>query len=244
MGLVDAFTGSLSAASPGSPAVGAVGVVTSAALLSRRRLQPQLVLGVYAVWTVLLLIAPGRVPSLFYGTFVPLVLATYSAGRHGTGRTPWIAGLACAVTLAAAGLSLDALGWYAVVFNGAVCAGALATGRGLRRSEERAVAEALRAARLEAESRIAARIAVDEERNRIARDLHDVLGRSVTAMVIQAGAAEQVVGEDPQAVRRALLDIRSTGSWALDEVRRVVALLRDPAEGVELRPVERMGGPA
>ncbi len=231
VGLVDAFGDQLSTPEPGSRAVGALGVLAAAALLSQRRLHPPLVLGVYLVWLGLGLTV-GDLPSLFYGTFVPLVLATYSAARHGTGRTAWSALLLCAATLTWAALALIDMGWSAL-FDAAICGGAFAAGWGLRRSEEQAVADALRAARLEAASLQAARLAVVEERERIARDLHDVLGHSVSAMVVQAGAAEQVVGEDPVAVRRALHDIRCTGTGALDEVRRVVALLRDPADPLD-----------
>jgi signal transduction histidine kinase len=78
--------------------------------------------------------------------------------------------------------------------------------------------------------------AVIEERTRIARELHDVVAHSVSVMVVQAGAAEQVVGEDPDHVRRALATIRTTGAGVLTEMRRVVAMLRDDTELGELQP--------
>jgi signal transduction histidine kinase len=231
LGLVDTFSGRLSAEGPGSPVLGAVGVIASALLLSQRRLRPPLVLAVFPVWVTLGLLFPEGPPALFYGTLVPFLLATYSIARHGAGRTPWV-GVALALgALGWAQFALPALGgWSGFVFNAAAIGGAFAVGLGLRRSEERAVIDAVRAAAAEERSRRAARDAVSAERARIAHDLHDLLGHSMSAMVVQAGAAEQVVGEDPAAVRRALHDIRATGTTALAEVRRVVALLRDPVD--------------
>jgi signal transduction histidine kinase len=78
--------------------------------------------------------------------------------------------------------------------------------------------------------------AVAEERTRIARELHDIIAHSVTTMVVQAGAAEQVVDDDPEHVRKALATIRDTGTGALAEMRRVVAVLRDIDEPGELSP--------
>jgi len=220
VGLVDAFSEDLSVHGPGPPAVGAVGVVASAALLSQRRLRPPLVLGVPLVWVGLGAVSLGDVPALFYGTFAPLLLATYSAARHGTGRTPWLALVLGLGAVAWAHLTLPAFGeWSGLVFNAAVLLAAFALGRGLRRSEQRAVAEALRAVEHEERARLASRAAVAEERARIVRDLHDVLGHSMSAMVVQAGAAEQAVGVDPDVVRHALREIRTTGTGALDEVR-------------------------
>ncbi len=237
LGLVDAFGSELSAPGPGSPVVGAVGVVVSALLLSQRRLRPPLVLGVYLVWPVLALATAGDVPALFYGTFVPLLVATYSAARHAVGPTRWLAAVLLVATLGWAHLSLPAFqGWSGVAFNLGVGVAAFAVGSGLRHSERRAVAEALRAARHEERTRLEVRAAVDDERARIARDLHDLLGHSMSAMVVQAGAAEQAVDGDPEVVRRALRDIRTTGSGALAEVRRVVALLREPADLVDPAP--------
>jgi signal transduction histidine kinase len=54
----------------------------------------------------------------------------------------------------------------------------------------------------------------------------------VTVMVVQAGAAEQLVEEDPEVARRALQTIRSTGASALAEMRRVVEVLREDEAGM------------
>jgi signal transduction histidine kinase len=62
--------------------------------------------------------------------------------------------------------------------------------------------------------------------------MHDVVAHAVSSMVVQAGAAEQLVDEDPTQVRTSLAAIRRTGSDALAEMRRMVVVLRD-ADGTE-----------
>ena len=74
-----------------------------------------------------------------------------------------------------------------------------------------------------------------DERARIARELHDIVAHSVSVMVVQAGAAQKAL-DDPAFVGTALESIRTTGTTALDEMRRVVALIRDPDAPAALRP--------
>jgi len=84
-----------------------------------------------------------------------------------------------------------------------------------------------------------ARRAVAEERARIARELHDVVAHAVGVIVIQAGAAEQVLDTDSKAAREALADIRRTGKDALVDLRRMLGLLRaddNTAAAVEPQP--------
>jgi len=75
-----------------------------------------------------------------------------------------------------------------------------------------------------------------EERARIARELHDVIAHSVSVIVIQAGAAEPLVEEDPDQAREALRSIRSTASDALGEMRRLLGILRTTADELVLNP--------
>jgi signal transduction histidine kinase len=73
--------------------------------------------------------------------------------------------------------------------------------------------------------------AVAEERARIARELHDVVAHAVGVMVVQAGAAEQILENDPPAAREALAQIRRTGKDALVDLRRMLGLLRADDQG-------------
>lgn len=78
------------------------------------------------------------------------------------------------------------------------------------------------------ETRLAeARRAVAEERTRIARELHDVVAHSMSVMVVQAGAAQRVMGRDPDEAANALAAIESTGRKAMTEMRRLLGVLRE-----------------
>lgn len=82
------------------------------------------------------------------------------------------------------------------------------------------------AERLEREQQERARHAAAEERNRIARELHDVVAHSVSVMVIQTQAARRVAAGDREAARAALSSVQSCGRDALMEMRRMIGVLR------------------
>ena len=128
-----------------------------------------------------------------------------------------------------------------IVFHWLVFIVAWSVGRGLNVMELRAAESLRRAIEVEVASAERALAAVVEERTRIARELHDVVAHSVSVMVVQAGAAEQVVEDDPAHVRAALETIRRTGTEALAEMRRVVAMLRDAEEAGTLTPQPGLG---
>jgi signal transduction histidine kinase len=71
---------------------------------------------------------------------------------------------------------------------------------------------------------------------RIARELHDVVGHSVSVMVVQAGAERLALGEERPATREALLAIERTGREALAEMSRLLGVLRTAGEGLALAP--------
>jgi signal transduction histidine kinase len=68
--------------------------------------------------------------------------------------------------------------------------------------------------------------AIADERARIARELHDVVAHAVGMMVVQAGAASQLLDQDPARARRALDAVQQTGRLAVDELARMLGLLR------------------
>jgi signal transduction histidine kinase len=105
-------------------------------------------------------------------------------------------------------------------------------------------AGARRAYQLEVEARLhlleterdqAARIAVGEERGRIARELHDVVAHAVSVMVVQADGASYAIRSNPELAGRALSTISETGREALAELRRLLDVLRNEESNGEPR---------
>jgi len=105
-------------------------------------------------------------------------------------------------------------------------------GSAMRRSEHRAVASAERADRLEREREAALRA----ERTRIARELHDLVTHSVSVMVLQAGAAREIMSQDERRSRALLESVQSSGRSALEELRRLLGLLSDQGGDTPLSP--------
>ena len=94
----------------------------------------------------------------------------------------------------------------------------------------------LRAAALDRERDQRARVAASEERQRIARELHDVVAHGVVLMVLQAQGARRILDQDPDRAREALAAIEETGQAALSDMRRSLGILRDDDARAELRP--------
>jgi signal transduction histidine kinase len=74
------------------------------------------------------------------------------------------------------------------------------------------------------------------ERERLARELHDTVAHHVSAMVIRAQAGRVVAGTDPAAAVEALEGVEEEGARTLEEMRAMVAALRDGGAGAELAP--------
>jgi signal transduction histidine kinase len=88
-----------------------------------------------------------------------------------------------------------------------------------------------RAAQLERERDEGARAAVEAERARIGRELHDVIGHSISVMGVQAGAVRRVLAPELEREREALLAVERTGRDAVTEMRRLLGFLRPDDEG-------------
>jgi signal transduction histidine kinase len=80
------------------------------------------------------------------------------------------------------------------------------------------------------------RQAVREERVRIARELHDVVAHSLSVVTVQAGVGRRVGPAQPREALRALRAVELTGRGALEELRRILGLLRDDVESPSLSP--------
>jgi signal transduction histidine kinase len=87
----------------------------------------------------------------------------------------------------------------------------------------------------------AAHDAVLAERARIARELHDVVAHAMSVMVVQAGAARMVVRRDPERAEGALLRIEETGRTGLQEMRRLIGVLKEEEDDLALAPQPGLG---
>lgn len=93
-----------------------------------------------------------------------------------------------------------------------------------------------RLALLETERDQQARLAVGEERARIARELHDVVAHAVSVIVVHADGAAYAVRTQPELAERAINTISATGREALTELRRLLGVLRSDGDESELVP--------
>jgi signal transduction histidine kinase len=108
-------------------------------------------------------------------------------------------------------------------------------GFALRERNQQAEAAEDRALRAERERESAARVAVAEERARMARELHDVVAHAVSVMVLQVGAVRHrlpAASEEGEALR----NVEQAGRTALTEMRRMLGALRQADDVVELAP--------
>jgi signal transduction histidine kinase len=210
-------------------------LLVSCALVFRRRWP----LGT-ALFIMLSALVVGSVTPiliLFWGQLVPMLVAIFSVARHGRGREPWYGALAASGTLIFVDLTVDVLqSLNEIIFHWTVFVLAWTAGYGLHTMERRAKESMQRAIEAEVGSAKRTMGAISQERTRIARELHDVVAHAISVMVVQAGAAEQVIDDDPDVARRALKTIRSTGTGALAEMRRMVTMLRDTDQVGELAP--------
>ena len=104
-------------------------------------------------------------------------------------------------------------------------------GAARRRSRDRYNQAFERAAVLEAQQAAERRLAVIETQQRIARDVHDLLGHSLTVIAMQAEGARAILATDPAAADEALAVIGETSRRSVDEVRSLVDMLRSDVGG-------------
>jgi signal transduction histidine kinase len=126
--------------------------------------------------------------------------------------------------------------WGTLFFVLVVLALAWVVGAMIRRPVAKAQAAEERALRLEQAQAFAARAAVSEERQRIARELHDVIAHSVSVMTVQTGAVRRLLRPEQEKERQALLSVEETGREALTEMRRLVGLLKEDSVMPEYTP--------
>jgi signal transduction histidine kinase len=208
-------------------AAAALVVVGSAA--ARRQQMPILFLALMAIFTVEEAFWPDLFPTPRTLALL-LFLAVYSAAAHTSGRRTVIAGgltIVMFLTNLAADYPAESLG-DEVLFYGLIFAAPWAVGRAVR--GRRLTQSRLRQQEADAET------AILDERARIARELHDVIAHAITVMVLQARGGRRVLRDEANEAEEAFDTIDQTGRQALEEMRRLVDVLRTSNEAPDLAP--------
>ncbi|MEU2132254.1 histidine kinase [Streptomyces sp. NPDC018352] len=192
--------------------------IASGALALRRRYP----LAVLCIVTAATLATPQSVLRL---TFYAFVIAVYSAAVYSPYRVATLAALPVSVVLVGtAGNSVTPIvpnEYIALLILAPMAVAAV----GLRTWKLRTDEGRSRLSALEHEQAEALRRAVEHERARIARELHDVVTHNVSVMVIQAGAARTIMKTSPEQAAEALLAVEAGGRAAMTELRHVMGLL-------------------
>jgi signal transduction histidine kinase len=179
--------------------------------------------------------------SFVDGRLVTFAVSTFAAGL----AAALLLGNLRDETQARVGLAIVVAGAVSIVYNDPSHTGgeyvftplvfviAWLAGFALHERSEQAEAAEVRATRAELERDAAARIAVAEERARIARELHDIVAHAMSVMVLQVGALRHKA--DPEE-REVLEGIEDTGRTALAEMRRLLGAMRREGDDLELAP--------
>jgi signal transduction histidine kinase len=207
----------------------AAGAVAVGAVAARRVRVPLLFLGLLVAVTVVAVAVQALRDSEITAVGLFILLAVYNAAAHTSGRRAVIAG-GLAVALYVADLAVDSEGIYVegIVFYALLWGAPWVAGRAVRRrrlSDRRAEQEKARA-----------QAAILEERARIARELHDVVAHAISVIVLQARGGRRVLDAEPADARDAFATIERTGRQALEEMRRLLGMLRASDEELALAP--------
>ena len=176
-------------------------------------------------------------------SFLALLMAFYSTAAYAELRRAAVGGVIAGAAIVAIDLPYLIAGnprqdtvpsW---IFMGTVWL----AGWAFRRQRSQSARLEDRAAILEREREQRARVAVAEERARIARELHDVVAHSVSVIVVQAQAAQRLIEGEQHDARRALGSIETSGRQALVELRRMLGILRRVGEEPSLNPQPGLG---
>src|SRR3954465_96660 len=208
------------------PAWAVIGLIECSALpLAGRSLWPLPVLGIT-------LVAAVAGDLLFGGLqLAGPVIALYTVARHHERRVSLTATAVTALALAVSAASRAAENPFFAIAIYLVLAAAWAIGDNVRRRHAYLTRVRAREARIEEEQQERARVAVAEERARIARELHDVISHNVSVMVLQAAAGAGRVRDAPRPFSWALVPIESAGREALAELRRLLSVVDAPVDG-------------
>ena len=175
-------------------------------------------------------------PTQGLTTLIALVVSVYSVATYAGRRASIVGGvLAFAAVVPLANDLADS------TFSALVIAAAWVSGTVMRRRTAQVQSLGERTNLLEAQAVETARVAVEQERARIARELHDIVAHRVSMMVVQAQAADALLGKDPEGARDALGAIDESGRQALADLRALLGLLREDTSDPVREPQPDLG---
>lgn len=210
-----------------------VAVVSSLGVLGRSR-APLLAVVLTSAATLVQTFGTGAAPGSLMSLVIVLVLAFSVGAECDEGQAA--IGIGVLATALCIGEWVDHGSDYAFIVI--MLGGAWLVGRATRTLRERATFA-------EQHQRDLARLAVADERTRIARELHDVVAHGLSVIAVQADAAEAALAKDPSRAAAPLDAIRASAREALDDMRQLLHVLRDvhnperaPARGLaDLEPL-------
>ncbi|NUS73134.1 MAG: sensor histidine kinase [Corynebacteriales bacterium] len=195
-----------------------------------------------APWTVFAVIAAGGIVSPFFhvtGSETGTLVGVYTIAAY-RGRTHSFIALAgfSAVKSGAELWGNTPVAWVPVLIVLYLTAWTL----GDRQQSLRIVTAQLRsyAERLEQEREVRVKLAAAQERTRIARELHDVVAHAVSVMVLHAGVARRVLPDGALQAEVALTHIESAGRQSLNELRRLLGVLRVETDAAQTEPQPKL----
>jgi signal transduction histidine kinase len=197
-----------------------------------RRILPLPVLVATLLGLLLLVATHNTVGIATLGCSVAFYTAVGAGSRRSMHIAVGVMAAAVVLGLAMRPVDLSTGGAFSTV---GLFVGAGVLGLGVRNRRERFEADAV-AGRERAARGLA------DERLRITRDLHDIIGHAMSVMVVQAGVAERLLETDPAEARAAVARIGTTGRTSLTEMRHVLAALRNDDGAAAALPREPMPG--
>jgi signal transduction histidine kinase len=174
------------------------------------------------------------------GLAVPVAAALYSAAEQG--RVPAAVGVSAILLIVSTyfrlveGQSVAFLLGYELVSSVTLMAAAIALGDSTRARRELRAEQEQTAQLIAQEHAHRAEQRVQTERVRIARDLHDVIGHSISVISLHANVAREAIGNNDEGARQALAHIQAASAATMRELRATVKLLRSPAGAEDRSP--------
>ncbi|HVU78971.1 MAG TPA: histidine kinase [Gaiellaceae bacterium] len=179
----------------------------------------------------------GGTTSFFAGFLAVIFVLFGAAGRLRIRETAACAAYVLLVLVAIIGVADDLEYATELPFSTVIILIAVSLGTTMQRRSSQARTAIARADELEAERE---RV-LEEERARIARELHDVIAHSVSVMIVQAGAARLTLNGEAHRATESLLSVERAGRQALDEMRRLLGMLRQGNVEPQLTPQPGLG---